>query len=61
LSMITELRPELDRSIERRFGTVADETSVTRAAAALEANGIGVLRASDAAEAKRIVLGLIPA
>jgi hypothetical protein len=59
--MITELQPELDRSIKRRFGTVADETSVTRAVAALEANGIGVLRASDAAEAKRIVLGLIPA
>jgi hypothetical protein len=59
--MITELQPELDRSIKRRFGTVADETSVTRAAAALEANGISVLRASDAAEAKRIVLGLIPA
>jgi hypothetical protein len=59
--MITELQPELDRSIKRRFGTVADETSVTRVAAALEANGIGVLRASDAADAKRIVLGLIPA
>jgi hypothetical protein len=59
--MITELQPELDRSIKRRFGTVADETSVTRAAAALEANGIDVLRASDAGEAKRIVLGLIPA
>jgi hypothetical protein len=59
--MIAELQPELDRSIKRRFGTVADETSVTRAAAALESNGIGVLRASDAAEAKRIVLGLIPA
>jgi hypothetical protein len=34
---------------------------VTRTAAALEANGIGVLRAADAADAKRIVLGLIPA
>ena len=31
-----------------------------RAAAALEANGIIVLRAGDAAEAKRIVLDLIP-
>ena len=31
-----------------------------RTAAALEANGIEVLRAADAAEAKRIVLGLIP-
>src|SRR5206468_3673808 len=29
--------------------------------AALEANGISVVRAGDAAEAKRIVLGLIPA
>jgi len=33
---------------------------VQRAAAALEANGITVLRAADAAEAKRIVLDLIP-
>jgi hypothetical protein len=33
---------------------------VTRTAAALEANGISVLRAAGAAEAKRIVLGLIP-
>jgi hypothetical protein len=33
---------------------------VARAAAALEANGIGVLRATSATEAKRIVLGLIP-
>jgi hypothetical protein len=58
--MITELRPDLDRSISRRFGTVADEARVQRAATALEANGISVLRAADAAEAKRIVLGLIP-
>lgn len=33
---------------------------MARAAAALEANGMTVLRARDAAEAKRIVLGLIP-
>jgi hypothetical protein len=58
--MITELHPELDRSISRRFGTVADDARVRRAAAALQANGISVLRAADAAEAKRIVLGLIP-
>ena len=58
--MITELQPDLDRSISRRFGTVADEARVQRTAAALEANGISVLRAADAAEAKRIVLGLIP-
>jgi hypothetical protein len=58
--MITELRPDLDRSISRRFGTVADEARVQRATTALEANGISVLRAADTAEAKRIVLGLIP-
>ena len=59
-SKITELHPDLDRSIVRRFGTVADDTRVRRAAAALEANGISVRRAADAAEARRIVLGLIP-
>ena len=59
--MITKLNPDLDRDIQRRFGTVADDARVTRTTAALEANGIGVLRAADAADAKRIVLGLIPA
>jgi LUD domain len=58
--MISELQPDLDRTIRRRFGTVADDARVKRTAAALEANGISVLRAADAAEAKRIVLGLIP-
>jgi hypothetical protein len=38
---------------------VADDSRVKRTAAALEANGISVLRAVDAAEAKRIVLDLI--
>jgi hypothetical protein len=59
-SMITELYPDLDRSISRRFGTLADEARVKRTAAALEANGITVLRAANTAEAKRVVLGLIP-
>ncbi len=58
--MISELEPNLDPSLSRRFGTVADEASVRRTAAALEANGIAVLRAPDAAAAKRIVLDLIP-
>lgn len=58
--MITQLRPTIDRSISRRFGTPADEARVRRAAAALEANGITVLRAADAAEAKRMVMALIP-
>jgi hypothetical protein len=59
--VITELKPELGRDIHRRFGTAADEARVRRTAAALEANGITVLRAADATEARRIVLGLIPA
>jgi hypothetical protein len=58
--VISELRPELDPSITRRFGTVADDASVKRATAALEANGITVLRAANAAEARRIVLDLLP-
>ncbi|MFL5533810.1 MAG: LUD domain-containing protein, partial [Gemmatimonadales bacterium] len=39
----------------------AQDARVTRTAAALEANGITVLRAPDSAAAKRIVLDLIPA
>jgi hypothetical protein len=58
--MINELRPDFERSISRRFGTVANDTRVRRTAAALEANGMSVLRAADAAEAKRIVLDLVP-
>ena len=58
--MISELEPNLDPSLSRRFGTVADEPSVKRTVAALEANGIIVLRAPDAATAKRVVLDLIP-
>src|SRR2546422_2517194 len=59
-SMTTELYAALDRSIKRRFGTLGDDARVRRTAAALEANGMSVLRAADAPEAKRIVLGLIP-
>jgi hypothetical protein len=59
--MLRELGPTLDPSISRRFGSLADESRVKRAVAALTANGIKVLRARDAAEAKRIVLDLIPA
>ena len=58
--MTTELYTHLDRSTRRRFGTLGDDARVSRTAAALEANGISVLRAANAAEAKRIVLGLIP-
>ena len=58
--MSTEVRFDLDPSIKREFGTLAGDPRVTRTAAALESNGISVLRAADAAEAKRVVLGLIP-
>src|SRR5439155_11689804 len=39
---------------------VAHDARVTRTAAGLEANGIRVLRATTGADAKRIVLDLIP-
>ena len=43
------------------FGIPADEAQVQRAIAALEANGISVVRARDRAEARQIVLDMIPA
>ncbi len=51
---------DLDRSDSSRFAELAEDARVRRAAAGLEANGINVLRAADAAEAKRVVLDLIP-
>jgi hypothetical protein len=56
----TEVQLELDEPTKRRFGTAADDARVTRTAAALEDNGIQVLRAANAADAKPIVLDLIP-
>jgi L-lactate utilization protein LutC len=50
----------LDRSLTSEFGTIADEARVQRASEALESHGFTVLRAADAAEAKEMVLGLIP-
>jgi hypothetical protein len=57
--MINELQPDIEQ-LSRRWGTIADDARVKRASAALEANGISVLRAADLAEAKRMVLDLIP-
>ena len=51
---------DLDQSVSTRFATLGQGASVQRATAALEANGITVLRAADAEEAKRIVPDLIP-
>jgi len=58
--MIKEVEVGPDGSLTRRWGTRADDLRVKRTMAALEANGITVFRAPDAAAAKRIVLELIP-
>jgi bisphosphoglycerate-independent phosphoglycerate mutase (AlkP superfamily) len=50
----------MDPEIVRRFGMLADDRRVERAAAGLERNGITALRAADGAVAKEVVLGLIP-
>src|SRR6266480_250491 len=57
---MTELKSAVAVAPSGRFGILAEDLRVTRTAAALEANGISVVRAANAAEAKRIVLGLIP-
>jgi hypothetical protein len=49
-----------ERATTRPFGSVADEATVERTASALATSGFTVIRATDAAEARRIVLGLIP-
>ena len=58
--MIKEVELDPDGSLTRRWGTRANDGRVKRTMTALEANGFTVLRASDAAAAKRIVLALIP-
>jgi hypothetical protein len=57
--MVTERKVSLDSSLSY-YATPADGERVTRTAVALEENGIGVLRAKDGDEARRIVLDLIP-
>jgi L-lactate utilization protein LutC len=57
----TETTPNLEKSLSRQFATVPDDARVARTTAALEANGISVIRAANAAGAKRIVLELVPA
>jgi len=58
---MTQVQPDLDNALRHRFATPAEDTRVRRTAAALEANGITVRGARNKAEAKRIVLDLIPA
>jgi L-lactate utilization protein LutC len=57
---MSEVQP-LNSTLGRGFSVPAEDPRVMRTAAALEANGITVLRAANAAEAKHIVLELIPA
>jgi hypothetical protein len=59
--MITNPRTNVDTSLSREFATPADDARVARTAAALEASGIAVFRAADAADAKDLVMDLIPA
>jgi LUD domain len=58
--MVTDFKPEMNHAVSRRFATLADDMRVRRTAASLERRGMTVLHARDGAEAKRIVLGLIP-
>lgn len=57
--MITATR-QAETAASDRFGVPADDARVRRAMIALKANGFSVLRASSAAEARRLVLELIP-
>src|SRR5439155_15859049 len=59
-SVSRKIKFDVGPQIEGEFGTVAGDGRVTRTVAALEVNGFRVLRAATAAEAKRIVLDLIP-
>jgi hypothetical protein len=56
---MSEVQP-VNSTLSYGFAAPAEDARVMRAAAALEANGITVLRAANAAEAKQIVLDLIP-
>jgi hypothetical protein len=58
--MIAELETGTRRSTHNRWTTLPDEARVRRTVDALQANGMTVLRARDAAEAKSVVVSLIP-
>jgi L-lactate utilization protein LutC len=54
---MTRTQPDL---AEERWRTPARDEVVTRVAAALEDNGLGVVRAANAVEAKQLVLDMVP-
>jgi len=60
LLVIDQIQPQIDESTARKFGRPRAKEDLDRAAVALEANGFTVLRAANAAEAKQLVLDLIP-
>ena len=51
----------LDPQVRERYATLADDATVVAAMAAIESQGIAVLRAADGAAAKQLVVDLIPA
>jgi hypothetical protein len=57
---MTQVEPDIEDRPGSRYAVPAEEARVVRAAAALEANGMTVLRAGDGAVAKKLVLDLIP-
>jgi hypothetical protein len=58
--MTTAQETTIELGSNRGYDLLADEDSVQRTGAALEKNGMTVLRATDAAAARRIVIGLVP-
>lgn len=58
--MIDELAADVDPALRLRYGRAKSAAEVERTARALEENGFTVHRAANAAEARKIVLGLIP-
>jgi L-lactate utilization protein LutC len=58
--MTTAQETTIELGSNRGYDLLADEDSVQRTAAALEKNGMTVLRATDAAAARRIVIDLVP-
>ena len=58
--MIDELGADIDPALRLRYGRAKSAAEVDRTAAALENNGFFVRRAANTAEAKEVVLSLIP-
>ena len=58
--MIDELAADIELALRLRYGRAKSAAEVDRTAAALENNGFFVRRAATTAEAKEVVLSLIP-